>query len=65
MKRAWLIAVLLGLGMAAAQAIPRSQQIIIFGKQGSASNPPPVTCGTGVIDLSAGCTLPLQLGLVP
>jgi hypothetical protein len=23
------------------------------------------TCGTGVIDLSTGCTLPIALGLVP
>ena len=34
------------------------------GSQGS-NGAPPATCGTGVIDLSTGCTLPIALGLVP
>lgn len=34
------------------------------GSQGS-NGVAPVGCGSGVIDLSTGCTLPITLGLVP
>lgn len=42
--RPWLAALMMAALIAAAHAIPRSEQIIIFGKQGSASG-------------SAGCTM--------
>ena len=39
-----------------------------FGKEGAGFRRPTVTpiaaCGTGVIDLSTGCSLPIALGLV-
>jgi len=63
--RPWLAIAFLVLTVAAAVAMDPAQQIIMFGGQSSASNPPPVTCGTGVIDLSTGCTLPIALGLIP
>lgn len=41
-----------------------------MGKLGAAASQgsngiAPVGCGSGVIDLSTGCTLPIALGLVP
>ncbi len=66
MTRAWLVAVLIALSIAAAKAIPIEQQIIIFGGlASSASGGSATPCGTGIIDLSTGCSLPIALGLVP
>lgn len=60
MKRAWLTILLIVLGIAAVKAMPVGQQIIIFGGQSSASGSGGGGgCGTGVIDLSAGCPLPM------
>lgn len=68
MIRFWL-ALLLGLaGITAAYAIrisPAEQIIIMAGKTSSASGGGATPCGTGVIDLSTGCSLPIALGLVP
>jgi hypothetical protein len=38
--RIWLAILLLALGLAAVKAMPVDQQIIIFGTQTAASNPP-------------------------
>ena len=61
----------------AALALLSAPQVFAFGvgmptlgKLGASSSQgsngvAPVGCGSGVIDLSAGCTLPIALGLVP
>lgn len=36
-----------------------------LNSSGSFKGVAPVACGTGVIDLSTGCSLPIMLGLVP
>lgn len=60
MIRAWIAIFLIALGIAAARAIPVDQQIIIFGGQSSASGSGGGGgCGSGVIDASAGCPLPM------
>lgn len=59
MIRAWIAIILLALGIAAVRAMPASQQIIMFGKGSSASGGGGGGCGTGVIDASAGCPLPM------
>ena len=47
--RIWLAIGLLVLSIAAARAIPSAQQIIIFGGNSSASNPPLVTVGSALL----------------
>ena len=65
MKVIWLATALLISGIAAALALTPEQQIILFGGNSSATGGGAVACGTGVIDLSTGCSLPIALGLIP
>ena len=54
--RVWLPIVLLLAGIAAAWAIPPSQQIIMFGQGSSASSPPVTPCtSTGIFNLGNVC----------
>ena len=54
--RGWLSIALLLAGIAAAWAMPPSQQIIMFGKGSSASSPPLISCAsTGIYNLSNTC----------
>ena len=64
-----LLAALLS-SSADARMFGRGREGLGMGKLGAAGSKgsngiPPVTCGTGVIDLSAGCTITVTLGLGP
>jgi hypothetical protein len=64
--RVWLAFLFLGLGLLVAEALTPAEQEIIFGNgNSSATGGGSIPCGTGVIDLSTGCSLPIALGLVP
>ena len=54
--RVWLTALALAVSVAAASALPPSNQIIIFGKQGSASGGDGGGCTmSGTFDLTNTC----------
>jgi len=54
--RFWIAIGLMILGVVAAKAIPPEQQIIMFGGQSAASNPPLVPCtSTGIFNLNNVC----------
>lgn len=56
------ILILLFVGMSTAYATS-SMLLLHVGSGGAGGGPPPVGCGTGVIDLSTGCTQGMFGGL--